>query len=176
MRLNIGSGPDVRPGWWNCDRDWYPGLDWQGDILDGVPLPDGSADAVFAGHVLQMVAWVDLPRFLAEVRRLLAPGGVFRVVVPDISRAVEAWLAGNRRWFPIAEELEPSVAGAFSLYVTQAGATRSIFPQGYLHEVLYRAGFSQVRVCRVGVTYLGEGWIVELDSRADESMFVEATK
>ena len=31
--------------------------------------------------------------FLAEVRRILRPGGVVRVAVPDIARQVQAYLA-----------------------------------------------------------------------------------
>lgn len=43
-----------------------------------IPLPDGSADAVLAVNVLHEIA--DEPEALAEIRRVLKPGGRFVVV------------------------------------------------------------------------------------------------
>jgi SAM-dependent methyltransferase len=49
--------------------------------LDGaaerIPLPDGSADAVFVGQAFH---WFDGPAALAEIARVLVPGGVLGLV------------------------------------------------------------------------------------------------
>ena len=51
------------------------------EVLDGtaeaVPLPDGSADAVVAAQAFH---WFDAPRALAEVARVLRPGGGLAMV------------------------------------------------------------------------------------------------
>lgn len=51
-----------------------------GDIQDGLPFPDGSFATVTAFDVLEHVPYLD--RVLREVRRVLAPGGLFVVGVP----------------------------------------------------------------------------------------------
>jgi SAM-dependent methyltransferase len=51
-----------------------------GSIEDRQPFEDGSFDRAIAIHVLEHLR--DLPRAIAEVRRLLRPGGFFDVVLP----------------------------------------------------------------------------------------------
>jgi SAM-dependent methyltransferase len=48
------------------------------------PLPDASADVIYADQVLEHMSGIDAARqFTAEALRALRPGGVFFVVVPD---------------------------------------------------------------------------------------------
>ena len=49
-----------------------------------VPAPDGSCDAVYADQVLEHMPGIDAARQLtSEAWRVLRPGGIFFVVVPD---------------------------------------------------------------------------------------------
>jgi SAM-dependent methyltransferase len=49
-----------------------------------IPVPDGSADVVYADQVLEHMNGIEQARqFTAEALRALRPGGVFFVVVPD---------------------------------------------------------------------------------------------
>ena len=49
-----------------------------------IPIPDSSADVVYADQVLEHMSGIDAARhFTAEALRALRPGGIFFVVVPD---------------------------------------------------------------------------------------------
>ena len=49
-----------------------------------VPMPDTCADVVYADQVLEHMSGIDAARqFTAEALRVLRPGGLFFVVVPD---------------------------------------------------------------------------------------------
>jgi SAM-dependent methyltransferase len=49
-----------------------------------IPVPDASADVVYADQVLEHMSGIDAARqFTSEARRALRPGGIFFVVVPD---------------------------------------------------------------------------------------------
>jgi SAM-dependent methyltransferase len=49
-----------------------------------IPLPDASADVLYADQVLEHMSGIDAARqFTSEAHRALRPGGVFFVVVPD---------------------------------------------------------------------------------------------
>lgn len=175
MRLNIGCGPDIRPGWVNIDRDVYFGLDWRGDVLTGLPWPDETFDGAVANHVLQMVAYPDIVPWLNEVRRVLKPDARLRLLVPDLLGAISAFHDRSAGWFPIDDTLEPDINGKLCLYVSQAGATRSVFTGPWMTNLCDRALFADSVVIESSAT-LGPSWLTELDSRHHESIIVEARK
>lgn len=62
------------------------------DLSKGIPFDDASVDVVYHSHMLEHLdRWV-APLFMAEVRRVLRPGGIQRVVVPDLERLCRDYL------------------------------------------------------------------------------------
>ena len=66
----------------NADR--FPPNVRYGDICRGLPVADGSCRGLYASHVLEHLTLEDLRWALRESFRMLEPGGVLRVVVPDL--------------------------------------------------------------------------------------------
>lgn len=62
-----------------------------GDVTSRLPVPEGSCRMVYCSHVLEHLALEDFRAALAETYRILKPGGVFRLVVPDLSLMVERY-------------------------------------------------------------------------------------
>lgn len=179
MRLNVGCGLVDADGWVNVDSDDYPHA-LRCDVLDGLPFDDETFDGAVAHHVLQMVAWPSLERWLSEIRRVLKPGAMLRITVPDLLGAVSAFDDGRAQWFPIDDRIESSIGGKLCVYLSQAGSTRSVFTLGWLCELCDRAGFGFVH----GSTYAlerkvktcGPTWLTDLDTRLSESIVVEAQR
>ena len=65
-----------------------------GNICKGLPFADGTGDKVYCSHVLEHLAVNDLRLALKNTLKMLRPGGVFRLVIPDLRLAAEAYL-GN---------------------------------------------------------------------------------
>jgi len=63
------------------------------DLRTGIPLEDRSADIVYHSHVLEHIDRDAVPNFLAEIRRVLKPDGVHRIVVPDLELYARRYLA-----------------------------------------------------------------------------------
>lgn len=63
------------------------------DLSRGIPYAVDSVDAVYHSHVLEHLDRDVAPTFLAEVRRVLKPRGVHRIVVPDLETVCRAYLA-----------------------------------------------------------------------------------
>ncbi len=62
-----------------------------GDIIRGLPVADGSCRGLYCSHVLEHLALDDCDAALENSRRLLEPGGLFRVVVPDFAEYVRVY-------------------------------------------------------------------------------------
>jgi SAM-dependent methyltransferase len=77
-----------------------PNTAYQAGVSDNTGLPDSSADIVVA---VQAMHWMEPVSTLAEVARLLRPGGVFATVDADwppvsgVAKAEEAWVVVHRR-------------------------------------------------------------------------------
>lgn len=63
------------------------------DLRRGIPFADESVDAVYHSHLLEHLDRSVVPVFFAEVKRVLRPGGVHRIVVPDLERDARSYLA-----------------------------------------------------------------------------------
>ncbi len=78
--LNIGSGVrQVRPGVINIDYDHFPGVSVMADV-HMLPFQDNSVDAITAESLLEHVT--DPSKLVAEMRRVLKPGGLLYIVTP----------------------------------------------------------------------------------------------
>ena len=63
------------------------------NIAKGIPYAAASVDAVYHSHFLEHLDREAVPAFMAEVWRVLRPGGVQRIVVPDLEATCQAYLA-----------------------------------------------------------------------------------
>lgn len=80
MKLNLGCGTDVRPGWVNVDRHRAQGVTTIDLSKTPWPWPDASADEILASHVIEHVP--DAYEFLDECGRVLKPGGRLTLYFP----------------------------------------------------------------------------------------------
>ncbi len=55
-----------------------------GNVVSGLPLDDSICSGVFASHVLEHLTYAEFDKALQETFRILKPGGIFRLVVPNL--------------------------------------------------------------------------------------------
>jgi SAM-dependent methyltransferase len=90
--LNIGSGTHYSAEWNNLDLHHGPYV-MQHDVTTPLPYPADIFDAAYSSHVLEHLVPDRGKALVKEVDRVLKPGGVFRVVVPDLERICRDYLS-----------------------------------------------------------------------------------
>jgi predicted SAM-dependent methyltransferase len=174
QRLNWACGPTPAPGWINADRLSAPGIDLSSDIRDGLPLPDDAVDYAVAIHGLQDLPYLDVVPALRELRRVLRPGGILRLGLPDLERALAAHARGDAGYFYIPDAEVTTLSGKLIVQLVWYGSVRTPFTWEFARELLLKAGFGRVTRCAYRLTASSYAAIVDLDNRERESLFVEA--
>lgn len=175
-RLNWGCNTDTPEGWINSDMKEGPGIDISCDIRRGLPLDADSIDYVVSIHALPEVPYDDLLPVLRELRRVLKPGGVLRLALPDLDKGIRAYQSNNRDYFLVPDEDARSIGAKFVTQMIWYGYSRTLFTHDFIAELLHKAGFGRVDRCAFRQTRSPHPGIVELDNRERESLFVEAVK
>ncbi len=184
--LDVGCGPNTNPGLINLDYLWHPAVDVCWDIQCGLPFPSGSIQGVFSEHCLEHFSLPPALTLLREIRRVLAPGGTLRLVVPDgelYLRIYARQLAGDRTEpFPYqeTEQRDPlwtpmlSVNRIFYQDRESPFGHRLIYDFALLSRVLGDCGFIDIRrqAFRTG---RDPQLLVDAESRRCESLYIEAT-
>lgn len=62
------------------------------DLSKGIPFPNDSIDVVYHSHFMEHLDRDIVNDFLQEVRRVLKPGGIQRIVVPDFEKLCGAYI------------------------------------------------------------------------------------
>lgn len=153
MILNLGcGGPETHAPepWVNVDSWEDSKADVIADVLD-LPFDDGSAEAIYCGHILEHLTYDDeVPRFLAEVKRLREHAPVC-FVGPDYERAVT-----NPAWFGMLDQIQygdHEHAGSEHRWVATArnslAIVREVFPSVREIDIVCLSSFWPV-VARIG--------------------------
>jgi predicted SAM-dependent methyltransferase len=175
-RLHFGCGGFPAPGWINTNLTPGPGVDISTDIRQGLPLEQDSIRHITSMHALCELDYLDVLPALRELRRVLEPGGILRLGLPDLDRGIQAYLRGDRQYFNVPDEDALAISGKLAVQVTWYGTNRMMFTHEFIEELLERAEFRGVTRCDFRQTASGLPEIVELDNRPKESLFVEAQK
>lgn len=91
IKLHIGCGKRYIPGFVHIDLADYPHIDYKSDVSDLSMFEDNSADLIYACHVLEHFKRYETERVLTEMYRVLKPGGILRVAVPDFEAIVTVY-------------------------------------------------------------------------------------
>jgi SAM-dependent methyltransferase len=202
VAINLGCGLSVAPGWINIDNSpnarlarypWVRGTLWKLGILSDLhysvkwsasiqnydlkkklPYKDSSVDYVYTSHFLEHLALNDSQRLMSEVFRIMKPGGIVRVVIPDLA-------VGARKYLR-AIEANPNDANAATEFLDWLQLARPgvrdthlwMYDAPSLSAMLNGIGFLSVAVCEYRKGRIPDCEI--LDNRPDDSLHIEAEK
>ncbi|PIE68241.1 MAG: group 1 glycosyl transferase, partial [Deltaproteobacteria bacterium] len=90
--LNLGCGATFHPDWINVDFQARGDKVLGYNLELGIPFADDSFDVVYHSHILEHFSKKRGEFFLKECFRILRPGGLLRVVVPDMENIARAYI------------------------------------------------------------------------------------
>jgi predicted SAM-dependent methyltransferase len=149
-KLHVACGTVKLPGWVNVDRDPVSEIiDVSWDVRQPLPIGDCSCQFIYNEHFLEHLTVPEGLGFLRECRRLLAPGGVFRVAMPDLAECVRQYYENDWRqpWmkkygFEWIRTRAETINIAFREW-----EHKWLYDREELHRRLRESGFANMRDC-----------------------------
>jgi predicted SAM-dependent methyltransferase len=102
IRLHLGCGGERKAGWVNIDLLGDP-VDVAWNLARALPFESSSVAAIFHEHLIEHLPLDAGDSFMQECYRVLRPGGILRVGVPDAGRLIQSY-SGDRGYL---ENLHP---------------------------------------------------------------------
>jgi SAM-dependent methyltransferase len=195
MKLNIGCGTSGIPGWVNIDNSptillsrlpfgrrifhtpHWPSDVRRADVRKRIPFSDSSVFYIYSSHTFEHFTYEESLAVAKECFRVLKPGGILRIVVPDLGIMVRDYLA---------EAVNPKASHRFIGRLLLTGSARDVLHPGAHHKQMFdaaslvhllrEAGFPAPSVSAFGSSRIPDIAAIELESRRSESLYVESVR
>lgn len=185
-KLHFGAGPVRLDGWLNTDLitgDVYI------DVGRRLPLPDSSFAFAFGEHVIEHLPERTGAALLAELHRVIRPGGAVRLTTPDLRKIIAIYedrnpVVGREEYARFLDretgKSHDQPAQILNDYLRLWGH-RHVYDEDALAVALEAAGFVEVRRHETGESphpalrglerHGGDSWV-----NLAEAMCLEATR
>ena len=152
VKIDIGAGASPKKGYLNVDL--FAKADIQDDITKLDSFKDNSVDIVNTNHLLEHLKFDDVSLAIAQVFRVLKPGGHWTIEVPDLIWVLKDFLntPEDRRW-------GWKIQTIFGLQNHQGEFHKTGFSPERLGQLLKNAGFIRITVDPVFSQHYNQGVI-----------------
>ncbi|AXT85953.1 hypothetical protein C6I20_12685 [Aeromicrobium sp. A1-2] len=171
LRLHLGSGGQPKSGWLNVDLAGDPvELVW--DLAHGVPFEDARVDAIFHEHLLEHIPLRAGAGLLDECYRVLRPGGILRVGVPDAGALLESYTGDGTYIGALHPDRPTRMLALQELFYWHRHTT--MFDEETLALLFRAAGFPEPSRRSFGESDLDSA--PDTERRRAETLYMEARK
>jgi len=167
--------------------DYPPDLDIRRcDVRKGLKFDDMSVDGIYTSQMLEHLHKEDAMFVLKECYRVLKPGGILRVVVPDLKIYTKEYM--NKEECSDNNDIPAADKFMDNLMLQGIGDDRPLFYKlmckrhqwtydfDSLAKRLYDCGFSEVKECKLGKGLLPDVQYLEPQKYHSKSVYLEAIK
>jgi len=182
--LHIGAGPIRIDGWLNTDISPLAPLFL--DATHRFPIKDNSISHIFNEHFIEHIPRHAAIAFLQDSFRILQPGGIRRISIPDVEALTRAYL-NNPEHTRLMNERNKRLGSRYNSYPIDILNTTfrewghiCLYDFQTLQQLLNSVGFQNITPCKVGESrHSALSGIEQHDVGSIEDEFtcvVEATK
>jgi predicted SAM-dependent methyltransferase len=168
LRLHLGSGFEYKAGWINLDLAPLK-VDVPWNLANGIPFEPGTVEAILHEHLLEHLTLAQGHGLMRECVRVLEPGGVLRIGVPDAGACLDSYAGlADQDW---AESQPTPMVAVMSLFYEHGHAC--MYDAETLELLCLASGFASAKRSDAGGGTLGAD---DTPSRRDGTLYVEAVR
>ena len=151
------------------------------DAAHRIPHDSATVDVIYSSHMLEHLDRAEALSFLAECRRVLRPGGILRLAVPDLRNAAWRYLRlsdadGFLRHLQFDLGRPRGFGARLHRMLTGGRGHHWMYDRDSLMALVEGAGFVDVDLMEEGRTRIAEPGHLDLNEREGDSLCVEACR
>jgi SAM-dependent methyltransferase len=149
------------------------------DAARRIPQPSGIVDTIYSSHMLEHLDRGEARAFLAECRRVLKPGGILRLAVPDLRNVAFLYLMfhdadGFLRHLQFDLDKPRGPVEHLRRLLSGGRGHHWMYDRDSLSALLQQAGFADIRLMEGGRTSIVQPGTLDLNEREGDSLCFEA--
>jgi ubiquinone/menaquinone biosynthesis C-methylase UbiE len=144
MKIHLGCWHRYIPGFVHVDYCDMPHIDYKSTIESLPFFDDNQAELIYCSHALEYFDRVEAETVLQEWKRVLKPGGILRLAVPNFPALIEVYQQTGE----LARVLGP-LYGRMQIEMEQGAKTlyhKTTYDEKSLTELLSKVGFQEPEV------------------------------
>lgn len=179
MKLHLGCGKrNFGEEWIHIDGSNYPHISSY-DITK-LPFEDNTVDLIYASHVFEYFDREEAVEVLEEWKRVLKPGGILRLAVPDFEACAKLYVTGEYS----LDRFASMFYGKWKVTEQLTVYHKTIYDFKSLEKVLIDNGFNTVKhwdwrkTCHSQFDDYSQAYLPHMDKQNGTliSLNIEATK
>ena len=172
-RLHLACGYNVLDGWANIEaRGTGKVIGW--NLTEALPISSGTIELVYSEHFIEHISREQAVALIADIYRVLKPGGILRLSTPSLRKLVDEYLAGRTtEWGEM--NWNPGTPCQMLNEGLHLWGHQFVYDAQELQSILETAGFS--RIIQVGWRESSTPALRNLECRPfHDEIIVEASK
>jgi len=180
LKLNIGCGTDYKDGWINIDNNSdhnITKLDLNWDLRNPLPFKDNSVDFIFNEHFFEHLTTDEAQITFKDLMRVLKPGGVMRIAMPDLEVVVDTYLNIPLNKDPVIKTYGLDFIKTRAEWMNMSfrwWGHKWLYDWEELQRRLEEAGYTKVKRCKLNKSNYSE--LRNLETRSESYLIAEVEK
>lgn len=142
---------------------------------------ENSVDVIYTSHVLEHITRDEVMSFVKQAHLILKPGGVLRIVLPDMNILINDYIKdGNMDRLIDRSLLVINYGNSFKAKLKYLlfgwRGHKWMYDEKSVFSLLSNSGFSLVKILQPGETNIKESTNINLYEKVGESMYIECIK
>lgn len=217
LKLNLGCGLQCPQGWINIDSSmgarlsklpiikkvlhrvlptsWgiLPNIKWPSNvrwmnITRKFPFSSNSVDCIYSSHTFEHLTYAEAAFVLKECYRVLKPGGIIRIIVPDLAQIVDNYIRNKQRMPHLAAKklldetlyfeipVPSNIAGLIKYHFKRKNNHHFLYDHASLIYQLQESGFRDITGKGYGESRIENIKEIDLEERFSGAFCVEGIK